>query len=166
MQGPGKTDLQLSPHFRLWELTHSDTADAHKIDNTPPSIYLPRLIEVANMLERVRTALGNVAITVSSGYRCPELNKLVGGQPASDHQFGYAADFEAPEFGSPFHIASFLAPQVQELGIGQMIYEGVSGKRWVHISTREVESPINRVITIHGKQTLVGIVGIPGEDIA
>jgi hypothetical protein len=158
--------MQLSPHFRLLELTHSDTADAHKIDNTPPSIYLPRLIEVANMLERVRAALGNVAITVSSGYRCPELNRLVGGQPASDHIFGYAADFEAPEFGSPFHVASFLAPHVEELGIGQMIYEGVSGKRWVHVSTREVERPVDRVITIHDGRTLVGVVGIPGEDVA
>ena len=55
---------RLSNNFTLDEFTRSDT---------------------------LRDVLG-VAIHVNSGYRCPELNKAVGGVPTSQHQKGEAAD--------------------------------------------------------------------------
>ena len=63
----------------------------------------------------------------------------------------------APKFGAPYAVAKALAPHVNALGIGQIIYESVGGKHWVHLSTRTPDKPVNRVITVSGKSTLVGI---------
>lgn len=153
------TDIRLSPHFTLAELTASDTARARGIDNTPPPELLPRLIMLAEMLERIRSTV-NAPIIVSSGYRCPELNALVGGATTSDHPQGHAADIIAPKFGSATELARLLAPLVSVLSIGQIILEGVKGKQWVHVSTREPERSVNRVITITDAGVMPGIVGL------
>lgn len=153
------TDMRLSPHFTLAELTASDTARARGIDNTPPPELLPRLIMLAEMLERIRSTV-NAPIIVSSGYRCPQLNALVGGATTSDHPQGHAADIIAPRFGSATELARLLAPLVSVLSIGQIILEGVKGKQWVHVSTREPERSVNRVITITDAGVMPGIVGL------
>jgi len=149
----------MTPHFTLEELTHSDTATARGIDNTLPGELLPSVQGVAEMLERIRAAL-NVPISISSGYRCPALNKAVGGAKTSDHLAALAADFTAPKFGSPTEVARLLAPLVDALGIGQVILEGVRGKQWVHVSTKRPANPINRVITITDLGVMPGIVGL------
>ena len=46
-------------------------------------------------LEKIRTALGGVAITVHSAYRPPEYNRSVGGVSNSAHIDGLAADISA-----------------------------------------------------------------------
>lgn len=78
--------------FTISELCRSDKASKLKIDNTPtPGIEqnLKRL--VANILDPLREAWGS-PIDVTSGYRCPELNKAVGGVKNSQHLTGQAAD--------------------------------------------------------------------------
>lgn len=73
------------------------------------------------------------------------------------HAIGAVADIVVPKFGAPYAVAKALAPHVNALGIGQIIYESVGGKRWVHLSTRTPDKPVSRVITVSGKSTLVGI---------
>ncbi|MDE6824939.1 MAG: peptidase M15 [Duncaniella sp.] len=78
--------------FTISELCRSEKATKLKIDNTPtPGIEqnLERL--VANILDPLREAWG-VPIDVTSGYRCPVLNKAVGGVKNSQHLTGQAAD--------------------------------------------------------------------------
>jgi len=70
--------MQLSKNFALAELTHSDTAIARGIDNTLPPYLMRNAKALAERLQLIRDALG-VPIGISSGYRCPELNKAVGG---------------------------------------------------------------------------------------
>lgn len=149
--------MQLSPHFTLAELTASNKAAQLGIDNTAPPELVPRLVLVAELLERIRSTI-NVPITVTSGYRCPKLNGAVGGVTSSDHTQGHAADILAPGFGSPTDIARLLAPLADTLGIGQLILEGVKGKQWVHVSTHTPERAINRVITITDAGVVPGIV--------
>lgn len=139
--------MKLTSHFTLAEFTRSNKATALGIDNNPPPEVLPRLIQTAEMLERVRTTLG-VPVLISSGYRNFEVNKAVGGVTSSDHLRGDAADIVAPSYGSPQKVAKALAPLISVLGIGQIILEGVGGKRWVHVSTRLPNNAANRVITI------------------
>lgn len=141
--------MRLSPHFTLAELVASSTAQARGIDNTPPPEVLPRLQATADMLERIRAQLG-VPIVVTSGYRCQLLNKAVGGVTSSDHVTGQAADIVVPQYGTPLQVARALAPLVSVLGIGQLIYERVGGKQWVHVSTRVPPQAANRVITVSG----------------
>lgn len=149
--------MQLSPHFSLEELTASNTAREHNIDNTLPHEFLPRLIMVAELLERIRAKLGSVPLAISSGYRCLALNRAVGSKDTSDHIQARAADFQAPQFGTPHAIATALAPQVSELGIGQLILEGVRGRQWVHVSTLTPVRPIDRILTINDAGTVAGI---------
>lgn len=52
-------------------------------------LYLPDLCAV---LEAVRAKVGGVPLAITSGYRCPDHNKAVGGSPQSQHLLGKAAD--------------------------------------------------------------------------
>ena len=118
----------LSPHFSLDELTASDTAARAGIDNTPPADVLETLRHTATGLEAVRVLLG-APLHISSGYRSPALNKLVGGQPSSQHCKGEAVDFTARQFGTPEQIVAKLV--ASGLAYDQVILEF---GRWVHIS--------------------------------
>jgi hypothetical protein len=118
----------LSPHFSLAELIASDTAARLGIDNTPPADVLETLKHTATGLEAVRVLLG-APLHVSSGYRSPALNKLVGGQPSSQHTKGEAVDFTARQFGTPEQIVGRLV--ASGLTYDQVIVEF---GRWVHIS--------------------------------
>lgn len=115
--------MQLTPHFSLAELTVTNT----KLDNTPSPKVIEVLRTTAFYMEKVRELLGNVAITVNSGYRSPDVNRAVGGTSNSSHTYGYAVDFTA--YGhTPLTISNILSKS--NLKFDQLIYE----KTWVHIS--------------------------------
>lgn len=154
--------MNLSKNFTLGELTHSNKAVALGLSNEATPEIVEALCSVAAMLENVREHLSAVAgrpipITVTSGYRSPELNKAVGGVTSSDHVRGMAADIVAPAFGTPYAIACELAEHLDGMCIGQMIVEGVNGKRWLHLSTASPVRSINRVLTITDAGTEVGL---------
>ena len=68
----------LSDHFTLYEFVTSQTASRKGIDNTPPPEVVERLRALcADILEPARVALG--PLHISSGFRCPKLNKSIGG---------------------------------------------------------------------------------------
>lgn len=152
-------------HFTLAEFVASDTAKARGIDNTLPEDLEPAAWSTLALLEKIRAELSHLAsrdvpISISSGYRCIELNAAVGSSAGSDHVRGCAADITAPTFGTPLEICRALAPLVSTLGIGQLIYERPRGvaKAWVHVSTRMPVKAVNRIITITEHDTLVGVV--------
>lgn len=149
--------MKLSEHFTLAELVRSTTADRLGLDNTPTADALQQLQRTAQMLERVRTYLGGKPVLINSGYRNRAVNAAVGGVTTSDHAKGMAADIRVPSYGSAYEVAKALASHLAELGIGQVIYESVNGSQWVHVSTRVPERAVNRVITVHGNQTMVGV---------
>lgn len=149
--------MKLTPHFSLAEIIASAKASQLGLDNTPAPELLPRLVLLAELLERIRTAVG-APVIITSGYRSPPVNRAVGGVTSSDHTQGHAADFVAPAYGNASQVAALLAPLVSVLGIGQIILEGVKGKQWVHVSTRTPENPVNRVLTITDAGTVPGIV--------
>lgn len=149
--------MQLTPHFALAEFTRSAKAAQLRLDNTPTGKALENLKRTAEILERVRAHLG-VPIIITSGYRGPVLNKAVGGATSSDHLQGLAADVIAPKYGTPYEVAKALAPHIDALGIGQVIYEVSGRSRWVHLSAGVPEKTVNRVITIAvGQGTMLGI---------
>jgi hypothetical protein len=115
--------MQLTPHFSLAELTVTN----QKLDNTPSKEIVEVLRTTAFYMEKVRELLGNVAITINSGYRSPDVNRQVGGTSNSSHTHGYAVDFTA--YGhTPLTISNILSKS--NLKFDQLIYE----KTWVHIS--------------------------------
>jgi hypothetical protein len=132
----------LAKHFSLAELTASQTAERAGLANIPNGEAVENLRRLAAVLEDVRALLGNVAVLVSSGYRSPALNRLVGGSNTSAHVSGCAADFIAPGFGTPRQVCL----RVMETGIAfdQLIYEGT----WVHLGIAPVGvEPRGQVLT-------------------
>lgn len=79
-------------YFTIKELTKSDVAKRNKINNIPTQQEEANLIAlVDNILDPLREAYGK-SIIVTSGFRCEELNRLVGGSKTSHHRTGQAAD--------------------------------------------------------------------------
>jgi zinc D-Ala-D-Ala carboxypeptidase len=151
--------MRLTPHFSLDEFTASDQATRRGIDNTLPAQYFNNALLTAQMMERVRSFLSEragheVPITVTSGYRCPDLNTVAGGSTRSDHIRMMAVDFRAPVFGTPRDICKTLVPAVTDLQIGQLILEYSS---WVHASIAIANKDVNRVITRTAHGYSVGI---------
>ena len=82
-------------YFTISEMLKSDTARKHGIWNGATKEHeenLRALIE--NVLDPLRERYGK-PLRVTSGYRCPKLNNLVGGTPNSQHMRGEAADIVA-----------------------------------------------------------------------
>lgn len=116
-------------HFTLADMTRSIHAVAHGIDNTPPASLIPVIMQTLAGMERLRAFLGH-PITISSGYRCAELNHALGGAYNSQHKKGEAVDFTCQGFGTPAEVASAIAPISGVVGIDQLILE----PGWVHVS--------------------------------
>ena len=125
--------MKLSAHFTLRTLTHSDTARALGIANTPPLRLVKNLARLARSLEAIRSLLQR-PLLISSGFRSPVLNAEVGGSRTSHHTLGLAADFTCKQFGSPFEICRRLRRST--IPFAQLIYE--FGNRddggWIHVS--------------------------------
>lgn len=117
-------------HFTHKDLIASAVAQERGIDNKPPWEIEARLDFTIAGLERVRAALDDQPILISSGYRCPALNQTVGGSKTSQHMQGEAADFTCPAFGDPQKVVERLMGLRRLLGIDQLILE----RSWVHIS--------------------------------
>jgi zinc D-Ala-D-Ala carboxypeptidase len=124
-------DIMLSEHFALSEFVASDTASAQGIDNTPTPEAMMGLEQLAPVMEKVRNILGGHPITITSGYRCPELNAAVGGAPDSAHLYGLACDFVCES--SAYVVCCALEGHVVELGIDQLILESGGGE-WTHLA--------------------------------
>ena len=121
-------------HFSISELTSSATALREGIDNRPNKCAYHLLhVLVDQLLDPIREAWGE-PIVVSSGYRCKELNALVGGAKNSHHMLGCAADIIAGNKADHRRLF-YLIQQMQQEGkirFTQLIAE--EGYRWLHIS--------------------------------
>lgn len=124
----------MSKWFRLEEFLRSETALRKKIDNTPSWEVIANLHRLASFLDNLREAWGS-GIRVSSGFRCPALNKAVGGVENSAHQYGNAVDI-VPTNGRMAEFEKFLKKWLVGKKWDQCIWETSksSGSKWVHFS--------------------------------
>lgn len=116
---------RLSPHFTLEEML---VTQVRGVDNTPPKYALEALQDTAMRMEEVRQVLQSHSIIVTSGFRSPLVNKVVGGSTNSAHMHGLACDFICPAFGRPIDIARAIVNS--SVKFDQLIEEG----SWVHLS--------------------------------
>lgn len=126
-------DQILTQHFRLSEFSRSQTADSHGIDNSVPEELIPSL---RNLCEQVLEPLRehfNKPVVISSGYRCPKLNRLVGGVSNSQHQKGEAADIHIPSSTEGHDWFLWIE---ENTCFDQLIWERKGNTRWIHVSCK------------------------------
>ena len=126
--------MKLTANFSLNELIKSQPAERKGIDNTPSPDHQENLKSLCvNVLQPVRDHFSRV-VSISSGYRSPELCTAIGSKTTSQHAKGEAADFEI--FGiSNKELADYIN---ENLGYDQLILEywkeSDPNSGWVHCS--------------------------------
>lgn len=123
--------MNLTKHFTLEELTHTDHRE---LDNTPNDAELENLKRLAEFLEQVKTVLGGKPIMVNSAFRSKAVNDAVGSKDTSQHRIGCAADIRVPSMTPDQVVKAIIA---SDLGYDQVIREF---DRWTHISIPNEES--------------------------
>ena len=116
---------QLSVHFTLEELTHTDH---RQFDNTPNPAETANLIRLSGLLEDVKIALGGKPVMVNSAFRSKQVNDAVGSKDTSQHRIGCAADIRVPGMTPDEVVRAIIAA---DLPYDQIIREF---DRWTHIS--------------------------------
>lgn len=91
-------------------------------------------------LEKLRTAIGNEPIYISSGYRCAKWNRANNGVPNSDHMKGKAADIYVTGMS-----AYELGLQCQNIFDGVGIYEEDD---FVHVDMRSDGTEVGKYLWI------------------
>lgn len=119
--------------FKISEFLYSPTAYKHKIDNTPPEDIRNNLEVLMEFLDDVRLKWGS-AIVVSSGFRCEELNNILGGSKNSGHKYGWAADL-LPANNKKLEFFEFFKEYLKDKEFDELLLERNSkGKVWIHFS--------------------------------
>lgn len=117
--------MNLTDHFTLEELTHTDH---RQLDNTPNDAELENLKRLAEFLEQVKEVLGGKPIMVNSAFRSKAVNDAVGSKDTSQHRIGCAADIRVPAMTPDQVVRAIIA---SGLGFDQVIREF---DRWTHVS--------------------------------
>ena len=140
--------MNLTEHFTLEELTHTDHRE---LDNTPNDAELANLTRLAEFLEEVKTVLGGKPIMVNSAFRSKAVNDAVGSKDTSQHRVGCAADIRVPGMAPNEVVKAIIA---SGLGYDQVIREF---DRWTHISipNEAVRAPRKQALIIDKQGTRV-----------
>lgn len=135
--------MNLSPNFTLEEFEYSRFANENNIINKANNEVINNLKELCNnLLEPLRAKLDK-PIIITSGYRCNQLNKAVGGVRDSQHLTGRAADIIVKEMSTE-DLYNFIENNFE---FEQLIIEHIKGKNWVHVSWNS-ESKRNKAFRI------------------
>ena len=119
-------------YFSIEEMTKSATAKRLGIDNTPSDKIKKNLtLFIEKILDPIREDWGS-PISVSSGYRCPELNKAVGGAKTSGHQYGFCADLQVK--GDLRKFSNFVIEWMKDhhMKWDELLFEKSGNVTWLH----------------------------------
>ena len=133
-------------YFTIEELTRSNTAEEHGIDNTPTKEAKEKLVAlVDNVLDPLREMYGK-PITVNSGYRGQVLNSCIGGAKKSQHCKGEAADITGGNKEANKRLFELIR---EKLPFDQLINE--YDYSWVHVSYKSSGNRKEVVKCVNGK---------------
>ena len=128
--------MKISPNLNLAEITRSDTAKRHGIDNTPTAEHLENFKLLADkVFEPIREHF-KTPIFISSGYRSKDLNAFIKGSASSQHCKVQAIDIDMD--GSNGEVTNRMVFDFikNKLDFDQLIWEfGTDfNPDWVHVS--------------------------------
>lgn len=129
-------------YFKGCEITYSYVAEQNNIDNTPTDeTIIDNLNYTLQRLNDIREGYGK-PIYINSGYRCPQLNKEVGGAEDSYHIKGLAVDIRWDN-----ELVKYIINNCQ---FHKAIREKVGKTKWLHLQfKRDRSKESNKVISIN-----------------
>lgn len=122
--------IKLTSHFSLSELTTTNNKALASKNLKEAKANLTLMEDLALFAEQVRAFI-NVPMVITSGFRCEELNKAVGGVKTSQHQFFRAIDFIPKGMDLD---ECFSRLKMSNLVYGQLIKEHSGSSEWIHVS--------------------------------
>lgn len=139
--------MKLTQHFTLEELTHSDYADAHGINNTANVIVQQNLMMLCTLiLEPLRSAIAEPLI-INSGYRNAAVNEGVGGVKTSHHLQGLAADIS---YKSEAQLKQMITNLKKNTHLDLALIEHSKSSKWLHVQLPfNNQIPRRRISTIY-----------------
>jgi hypothetical protein len=140
--------MNLSKHVTIDEFCYSPTAIKKGIHNVMNATQVQKAIELCdNVFEPIRKHVGK-AIEISSGFRCNQLNRLIGGASGSQHEKAEAFDLKLTD-------RKLFDWIIKNVEFDQLIYEfgNDAHANWFHISYRKSNNRKQalRAIKIGGK---------------
>lgn len=133
-----KTATIKSEFFKLTEFTKSYTAAKYKINNNPPDDVVKNIQYGVDMVLDPLRRLHGKPIIIGSGYRCPTLNKLVGGVQNSWHMKGNAADIHINSLTEATELFNFL----KEIpSVDTVLFEHSTSSQWLHVQWDMTRTP-------------------------
>ncbi len=147
--------MQLSKHFTLEEMEKSQTATRKGIKNKAGSGEIKNLGDLCyEVLEPVRAKFDK-PVTITSGYRSPELSEAIGSKSTSQHCSGEAVDFEIAGV-SNLQVALWLTNNCSFDQCILEFYTGEANSGWIHVSYKD-GSNRKQVLTYDGKSYTNGL---------
>ena len=139
--------MNLTQHFTLEELSHSDYADAHGIKNYPGQQAQQNLMMLCVLiLEPLRMAIGQ-PVRINSAYRCKAVNTGVGGVSTSHHLLGLAADIH---FDNDTQLIAMIKALRNNKHLDLALIERSKSSRWLHVQLPLTNRlPRHRISTIY-----------------
>ena len=141
--------LRLSPHFTLGEVTKTSyqTSDG----NIPSRVAIENLKRICeNWLEDLRYIYNQlygdgsqeIPVVITSGYRSPEVNRLCGGSPTSNHLTGCAVDIRCMGPEQLIRYATILLDMADDSDseFDELLFEKRASKYWLHFAVRPKEN--------------------------
>jgi hypothetical protein len=122
---------QLTEHFTLAELTHTDH---RQFDNTPNEEEIANLKRLAEILEQVKVAVGGKPVMMTSAFRAKQVNDAVGSKDTSQHRRGCAGDLKVPGMTPDQVVRAVIAANIPFDQIIREFSDPVTGGGWTHIS--------------------------------
>lgn len=112
--------INISKHITYREATYSKLGASLLIKNDPsPAIVGTMILTAERVFEPVRNFYG-LPLEITSFYRCPELNKAVGGAKGSQHIKGEAIDIKGLQSVKNSYIFKYI---YRNLAFDQLIWE-------------------------------------------
>lgn len=146
----------LSEYFSLEEFTRSESAVRKGIKNIPSVQHIENIKFLCeNFLDKIRKETGSLVL-ITSGYRCKELNKSIGGSDKSQHCTGEAVDFTVKGWSNK-QICLYIQKNIK--GFDQLIYEG-GENGWIHLSASRKQSREEVLTATFNRKTVKYIEGI------